>query len=105
MQIMPATATELAVKNRWDAEESIQGGIKYDQQVDRFFKSITQPERKKFVFGGYNSGMGNISKAKRLANSELWDDVSASLCSVTGKHCKETSDYVKRIYRFMKEVL
>ena len=105
MQIMPATGVELGVKNRWNAEESIQGGIKYNKVVDKFFKSIDQPERRKFIFGGYNAGMGNIQKAKNLADSAIWENVSASLCSVTGKHCEETINYVKRIYRLMKEVL
>jgi len=104
MQIMPGTATDLGVKNRWDAEESIQGGIKYDKVVDKFFKVINQPERRKFVFAGYNAGMGNIQKAKKLSGSVIWDDVSKSLCSVTGKHCEETINYVKRIYKLMKEL-
>lgn len=103
MQIMPGTATELGVKNRWDAEESIQGGIKYDKQVDKFFKAIDQPERRKFMFAGYNAGMGNIQKAKKLADSVMWVNVSISLCSITGKHCEETIGYVKRIYKLMKE--
>lgn len=104
MQIMPATATDLGVKNRWDAEESIQGGIKYDSQVDRIFKTIDQPERRKFMFAGYNAGPGNIQRAKRLANSTIWDDVSDSLPLVTGKHSTETINYVRRIHK-VKETL
>ena len=103
MQIMPVTAKELGVKNPWDPEESIQGGIKYDRTVDQFFKAICKTEeRRKFMFAGYNAGMGNIQKAKKLANSNKWDDVSKSLCSVTGKHCIETIGYVKRIHEFKK---
>ena len=103
MQIMPATAKELGVKNSWEPEENIQGGIKYDKIVDRFFKGVTKTdERRKFMFAGYNAGMGNIQKAKKLANSNKWDDVSKSLCSVTGKHCIETIGYVKRIHEFKK---
>ena len=105
MQIMPATAIDLGVKDRWNPEESIQGGIKYDRTVDRFFKSICKVgERRKFMFAGYNAGMGNIQKARKLANSDRWEEVLISLCSVTGKHCKETIEYVKRIYR-LKELL
>lgn len=105
MQIMPATTKELGVKNPWDPEESIQGGVKYDQKVDRFFKEIQyRRERRKFMFAGYNAGMGNIQKARKLANSDRWEEVSISLCSITGKHCKETIEYVKRIYR-LKELL
>lgn len=99
MQIMPATATDLGVKNRWDAEESIQGGIKYDKQVDRIFKAIDQPERRRFTFASYNAGPGNIQKTKKLANSEVWDTVVGFLHLVTGKHSTETINYVKKIYR------
>jgi membrane-bound lytic murein transglycosylase F len=99
MQIMPATGKELGVNNRWDPEESIQGGIKYDQKVDRFFKEIRcQRERRKFMFAGYNAGMGNISKAKKLANSNRWEEVKIYLCQITGRHCHETIGYVKRIH-------
>lgn len=104
MQIMPATATDLSVKNRWSAEESIQGGIHYDKQMDVIFKNITQPERRKFTFGGYNAGPGNIKKAKSLANSELWDATADSLCLVTGHHSAETIGYVKKIYS-VKQIL
>jgi soluble lytic murein transglycosylase-like protein len=103
MQIMPATAKELGVKNPWDPEESIQGGIKYDRNMDRFFKAICNAgERRKFMFAGYNAGPGNIRKAKNLAGSDKWEEVSKSLCLVTGKHCHETIGYVKRIHEFKK---
>lgn len=99
MQIMPATAKELGVIDPWDPEESIQGGIKYDQRVDRFFKEIRcQRERRKFMFAGYNAGMGNISKARKLASSDKWEVVLNFLCQITGKHCQETIGYVKRIH-------
>jgi len=104
MQIMPATATGLGVKNRLDAEESIQGGIKYDNQVDRVFKSVDQPERRKFMFAGYNAGPGNIIKAKKLAGSDVWDITANSLNLVTGHNSLETINYVKRICKIKKDL-
>jgi len=106
MQIMSATAKELGVKNPWNPEESIQGGIKYDLRVDRFFKDIgCLSQRRKFMFAGYNAGMGNISRARKLSNnSDKWEIVSVSLCSVTGKHCHETIGYVKRIHETKKRL-
>ena len=105
MQIMPATAIGLGVKNRLDAEESIQGGIKYDNQVDRVFKSVDQPERRKFMFAGYNAGPGNITKAKKLANSsDVWDVTANSLNLVTGHNSLETINYVKRICKIKKDL-
>jgi len=100
MQLMPATASELGVSNPWEPEQNIQGGIKYDKDMDTFFKPIELPERRKFMFAGYNAGPGNISKARKLAESDLWDDVSACLPRVTGQHSKETIQYVKNIYKF-----
>lgn len=101
MQIMPKTAIGLGVKNPWDPEESIQGGIKYDHQMDGIFKGINQPERRKFIFAGYNCGPGNLKKAKTVANSDVWDTVAKSLPLITGKHSSETIGYVKRIYNIM----
>ncbi len=101
MQLMPGTAKELGVKNPFDPEENIQGGIKYDLKVDRIFKVIDQPERRKFMFAGYNAGPGNIKKAKALIGTNVWDDVAAYLHLVTGKHSEETINYIKRIYRLM----
>lgn len=105
MQIMPKTGVGLGLKNPWDPEESIQSGIKYDGQVDRYFKVIDQPERRKFMFAGYNAGMGNISKARNLAGSDEWSNTAVKLPSITGKaNSSETTGYVTRIHR-LKEVL
>lgn len=104
MQLMPATAAGLLVKNRFDPEESIQGGIHYDRQMDTFFKQVIQPERKRFMFAGYNAGPGNIQKAKKLANSNIWDQVAISLPKVTGQHSKETIGYIKRIYKIKENL-
>ncbi len=104
MQIMPKTAVGLGVKNPWDAEESIQGGIKYDKQVNTIFKDICYTERRKFMFAGYNAGSSNIKKARTLANSDVWCIVEDFLHLVTGKHAEETIGYVKRIFK-LKEIL
>lgn len=104
MQIMPATATGLGVKNRLDAEESIQGGVKYDQQVEKYFKAVDQPERRKFMFAGYNAGPGHIIKARNLAQSDSWDVAAGSLHLFTGKNSQETIGYVKRIHDTKKRL-
>lgn len=104
MQLMPVTAKELGVSNRWDAETNIQGGIKYDKKVDKIFKDLNHPERRKFMFAGYNAGPGNIQKAKKLASSNIWNIVANYLPLVTGKHSTETINYVKRICH-LKEIL
>jgi membrane-bound lytic murein transglycosylase F len=104
MQIMPATATELGVENRWDAEESIQGGVKYDKQMWNFWDKIDGKNRKKLTFASYNAGCGNIKKAKQLAESDEWDEISSHLKLITGKHSQETINYVKRIFQIKQNL-
>jgi membrane-bound lytic murein transglycosylase MltF len=99
MQIMPKTGIGLGLKNPWDPEESIQAGIKYDDQVDTFFKPIEKTERRKLMFAGYNAGPGNIQKARKLASSDEWSAVASKLPDVTGKNSEETIGYVSRIYK------
>jgi len=99
MQIMPATAGELGVKNRWDAEESIQGGIKYDKQMWNNWNIKNFSDRKKLTFGSYNAGVGNIKKARQLARDDTWDNVSSKFYLITGKYAQETIQYVIHIYK------
>jgi len=102
MQIMPATATELGVKNRWNAEESIQSGIKYDSQIWKWWNRFCSGDKKKLTFSSYNAGMGNIKKAKDISGSCDWESIKLFLSNVTGHHSIETINYVKRIYKLMK---
>jgi len=104
MQIMPKTGIGLGLKNPWDPEESVQAGIKYDDQVDTFFKPIEKTERRKFTFAGYNAGPGNIQKARKIANSDEWSVVAGRLHDITGKNSDETIGYVSRIYK-LKEII
>lgn len=105
MQIMPNTGAGLGLKNPWDAEESIQMGVKYDNQIDKYFKDIKQPERRKCMFAGYNAGMGNINKARRLVNSDEWVNIAVTLPLITGRaNSAETTGYVTRIHK-LKEIL
>jgi len=89
MQLMPGTAKELGV-NPYDTEANIQGGIKYDKRLYKYWPEIKdQDEQRDFVFASYNSGPGNIIKAYRLAGkSQKWEDVSVQLPKVTGKNAK-----------------
>jgi len=80
MQIMPATAKELGVKDRTDPTESVVGGTKYLNILWKRFDSINDPvQRKKFVMASYNCGYGHVLDAQRLAEKRdldktKWDD-------------------------------
>lgn len=104
MQLMPATAKGLGVGNPYDAEASIQGGVKYDRWLDKKLSRISNPERRNFMFASYNAGLGNILKAKKLAQTDIWQDSADKLPQVTGQHSKETTGYVQRITRIFRSV-
>lgn len=104
MQIMPATAKGLKV-NPFDYEGNVQGGIKYDAQLYKNWKRISnQDDRRNITYASYNAGLGWLIKASKLAGSTKWQDVSLKLSSVTGKNAKQTQDYVKHINTFYWQI-
>ena len=57
MQLMPATARRFGVKNSYDPEQNIEGGVKYLRfLIDRFKGDL------ELVCAGYNAGEGNVAK-------------------------------------------
>jgi hypothetical protein len=56
MQLMPATAKHLGVKDAFDPEQNIEGGVKYLAQLERKYKDP------KLAAMAYNWGPGNVDK-------------------------------------------
>jgi hypothetical protein len=56
MQLMPGTARGLGVKDPLDAQQNIEGGVKYLAQLSRMF------DAPKLVAAAYNAGPGNVRK-------------------------------------------
>jgi membrane-bound lytic murein transglycosylase F len=80
MQIMPATAMDLEIKDLSDPAESLRGGTAYLKDIYEKFSYIEDTtERQKFTLASYNCGYGHILDAQRLARANdldpnLWKD-------------------------------
>lgn len=74
MQLMPATAKEMGVKDSYNIEQNIDGGTKYLSQMLETFGGNT-----KFALAAYNAGPGAVTKHKGIPPY------------------KETQNYVHRI--------
>ena len=80
MQLMPATAKGLGVKDSFDAEQNIMGGAKYISTLLKRYDGDTS-----LALAAYNAGSGNVAKYGGIPPF------------------KETQNYVKKILGFMKE--
>ncbi|MDR1129922.1 MAG: transglycosylase SLT domain-containing protein [Prevotellaceae bacterium] len=88
MQLMPNTVRSFGVKNVYDPEENIKGGMKLIAYLTDIFKKqgVQGEELTKFVLAAYNAGHGKIFNfMKETENSGLdknkWNDVYSVIIS------------------------
>lgn len=83
LQLMPVTLERFGVTNPNDPVESLRGGVKYLQYLDKFWLERVPEtnERIKFILASYNIGQGHVEDAWRLTlkyrrNTQSWQEVS-----------------------------
>jgi|Deesub1362B_J571_1020462.scaffolds.fasta_scaffold00331_20 membrane-bound lytic murein transglycosylase F len=109
MQLMPATAEELGVKDPFDPEENIFAGTRYLRRMWDIFKKELMPDRWYFALGAYNAGPGNIIQAQKIAKQRGlvdydWGAITCVLPVITGHHAAETINYVARVKRIYSDL-
>jgi len=80
MQLMPATARAMGIKNPKDPEQNIRGGIKYLKHVfDQWPEIPDTTQRIKFTLASYNCGINHVKDAQNLTEKhkgdpKVWDN-------------------------------
>jgi len=69
MQLMPATAARFSVDSLSSPAQQIQGGTRYLQWLDKYFKPDIpdSAQRIYFILAAYNAGPGHVKDAMRLS--------------------------------------
>lgn len=83
LQLMPATAREVGVKNSRNPEENVAGSVRYLQKLTESWTTEIPDaeERLKFILASYNAGRGHVLDAQRLAEKngqdpKIWENVA-----------------------------
>lgn len=83
LQLMPVTLARFGVTDPSDPLQSLHGGVKYLQYLDKFWIARVPDanERIRFILASYNIGQGHVEDAWRLTlkygqNTQSWEDVS-----------------------------
>jgi membrane-bound lytic murein transglycosylase F len=85
MMLTRATAGEMDVKNRLDAEQSLRGGARYFRKIKRRIPAqIRDPDRTWFALASYNVGLGHVRDARKLTkqqggDADQWSEVMQRL--------------------------
>jgi membrane-bound lytic murein transglycosylase F len=86
LQLMPVTLQRFGVTDPNDPVQSLSGGVRYLQYLDKFWRERVpdSKERIRFILASYNIGQGHVEDAWRLTmkygkNTRSWKDVSLFL--------------------------
>ena len=74
MMLTSATAKQMGIKSRTDAEQSIRGGAKYFKQMfDRTPDRVPDPDKLWFALASYNVGLGHLNDARKITQQQGGD--------------------------------
>ena len=121
MMLTLATAKELGIRNRLDAEQSVRGGVRYLLAIKkRLPASIVEPDRTLQALAAYNIGIGHLYDARTLTqkyggNPDLWSHLRNFLTRLEDAdwHTKtrlgfargtESVQYVENILRYRSHI-
>lgn len=78
LQLMPATAKQFKVTNRFDPEDNVAGAVRFLAWQEKYWdEKIPHPdERLRFILASYNAGHGHVQDARRLTVKNGGDDTS-----------------------------
>jgi membrane-bound lytic murein transglycosylase F len=99
MMLTRATASDLGIEERTDAEQSINGGARYYASLlKRIPARIQSPDRKWMALASYNVGLGHLEDARRLTqrlgyNPDLWIEVKKHLPLLRQKKYYKTTRF------------
>lgn len=96
MMLTNETAKEMGVTDRTDALQSIQGGAKYLEVVDKLFSDIPKSERLWFVLAAYNMGPNAVKRIQNELNAQGKDGNSWSeVYTYLANNAQDNSRYVQ----------
>lgn len=111
-QFMPGTWRQMqrelgftSDSSAYTAPLNIQAHAYYMRQLrSQFRKPRPAYDKHSLALASYNAGLGNILKAQQKGgNSLLYKPMIEALPLVTGRHSVETTNYVSRIWRIIRD--
>ena len=99
MMLTLATAKQMGIKSRLDAEQSIRGGTKYfKRMIAKMPDRIPSPDRLWFALASYNVGFGHLNDARIITqrqggDPDRWVDVKTRLPLLQQKKYYKNTKY------------
>lgn len=111
MMLTQDTAKEMGVKNRNNAIESIQGGAKYLEVLEKLYADVPESERLWFVLASYNMGPNAVKRIQSELNAKgrdgnNWGEVYGYLSQNINKNSRyaQCMHYVSNIRTYLEVI-